>query len=296
MNRRNFIKNSLLAVPFAGNNFSFLENDFRQKKQIGLQLYTVRDEMKANAAETLAEIATIGYKKVEGAGYENGKMYGQSPRDFRKLLFSEGLSMPSGHVATGQEDPALIGTIINQFEKVVEDAATIGQTYIVCAWLAEFERKTLDDYKRLAEKFNKCGEICKKHAIQFCYHNYDFEFKPIFDILPYDLLLRECDDELVKMELDLYWITKAGKNPFEYFDKNPLRFPLWHVKDMAKTEDRNFTEVGNGSINFQQLFAAKEKAGLKHFFVEQDQCAPLKPIESVTISYNYLKNKNFIKN
>jgi sugar phosphate isomerase/epimerase len=251
--------------------------------------------MKENTEKTIAAIAQIGYKQVEGAGYKNGKYYEQSPRDFRKLLYTEGLSMPSGHVATGQEDPALIGTIINQFEKAVEDAATVGQSYIVCAWLAEFERKTLDDYKRLAEKFNKAGEICKKYGIQFCFHNHDFEFKPMFDILPYDLLLRECDDELVKMEMDLYWIIKAGKNPFDYFDKNPLRFPLWHVKDISKTPDRNFTEVGSGFINFERIFAAKKTAGLKHFFVEQDNCDPRKPLESIAISYDYLKNKNFIK-
>lgn len=295
MNRRNFIKNSLLAAPFITNSFDFEKSYFRKKSNIGIQLYTVRDEMMVNPEATLASLRKIGYRKVEGASYHSGKIFNRNVKDFKKYLIHEGMKMPSGHVSTGQEDPSQTGTLINNFEKAVNDAITLGQDYIVCGWLAEFERKTLDDYKRLAEKFNKAGEICKNYGIQFCYHNHDFEFEPLHSVIPYDLLLRECDDELVKMELDLYWITKAGKNALSYFEQHPLRFPLWHVKDMSKEDKNVFTEVGNGSINFAQIFAHKEKAGLKHFFVEQDKCEPRKPLESVAISYNYLKNKKFIQ-
>jgi sugar phosphate isomerase/epimerase len=295
MNRRNFIKNSLWAAPFATNSFYFDENHFRKKNIIGIQLYTVRDEMKANPEATLASLRKIGYRKVEGAFYHSGKIFNQNVKDFKKYLINEGMKMPSGHVSTGQEDPAQTGTLINNFEKAVVDAAALGQEYIVCGWLAEFERKTLDDYKHLAEKFNKAGELCKSYGIQFCYHNHDFEFDPLHSVVPYDLLLRECDDDLVKMELDLYWITKAGKNALSYFEQYPLRFPLFHVKDMSNDDKKTFTEVGSGTINFASIFAHKEKAGLKHFFVEQDNCEPRKPIESAIISYNYLKNKNFIQ-
>ena len=284
-----------MAAPLA-TNYSYFEGDYcRKKNNIGIQLYTVRNEMLANPEATLASLRKIGYRKVEGVHYNNGKIFNQKVKDFKKYLVNEGIKMPSGHVSTGQEDPSQTGTLINNFERAVTDAMTLGQDYIVCPWLAEFERKTLDDYKRLTEKFNIAGEICKKVGIQFCYHNHDFEFEAIHSVVPYDLLLRECDDELVKMELDLYWITKAGKNALSYFEQYPLRFPLWHVKDMSKSDDNIFTEVGNGRINFASIFAQQEKAGLKHFFVEQDNCEPKKTLESAAISYNYLKNKNFIQ-
>jgi sugar phosphate isomerase/epimerase len=295
MNRRDFLKSSLAIVPSASY-FSFDENNFRKKNIIGLQLYTLREEMRVNPEKTLAALREIGYQKVESAYYNSGKIFGIRVKDFRRFLINEGIKMPSGHIDTGQAAPTQTGTIINNFEKAVEEAVSLGQKYLVCGYTAEFERKTLDDYKKLAELFNKAGEICKNYSIQFCYHNHDFEFEPIHSVVPYDLLLRECDDELVKMELDLYWITKAGKKPLSYFEQYPLRFPLWHVKDMAKEDTRNFAEVGYGKIDFASIFAHQEKAGLAHFFVAQDHCESQKPLESIAMSYNYLKNKNFINN
>lgn len=293
MNRRNFLFNafSILTLPERMPSVAALV----KKKKIGLQLYTVRNEMLASPENTLASVAQIGYKYVESAAYSDGKIYGIAPRDFKRILFNEGLLMPSGFIQTGQEDPSMKGTLINQLERAIEDAMMMGQVYLGISWLAPFERKTVDDYKKLAEKFNRAGELCKKFGLQFFYHNHDFEFTPLQGIIPYDLLLRECDDELVKMELDLYWLTKAGKKAQEYFVKHPQRFPLWHIKDMASDDSKSFTEVGNGTINFGSIFENQKEAGLKYFFVEQDFCTPKQPLESIKMSFDYLNNKSFIK-
>jgi sugar phosphate isomerase/epimerase len=146
----------------------------------------------------------------------------------------------------------------------------------------------MDDYKKHAQLFNQAAEVCKKSGIQFGYHNHDFEFVTLEGQTPYDFLLKETDPKLVQMELDLYWISFAGKDPVAYFKKHPGRFPLWHVKDMEKSGERSFTEVGNGSINFQRLFDAKKTAGLKHFFVEQD-VSKRTPLESIEISIQNVK-------
>jgi sugar phosphate isomerase/epimerase len=290
MKRQTFIRQSLALIPtLFFENSLFEKEDSKKKTKIGLQLYTVRNEMMTNPEKTLAQVAKIGYKTVEAANYGDGKIYGRTPRDFRKILIHEGLKMPSGHVDTGQEDPAKKGTLINNFDQALEDAATLGQKYINCGWLSPSERKTLDDYKYIAELFNKSGEKAKSYGLQFCYHNHDFEFQPIHNIVPYDLLLRECDDELVKMEIDFYWTTKAGVDALKLFDQYPSRFPLWHIKDMPKDNINGFAEVGKGKINFAAFFAAKEKAGLDYFYIEQDKCEPRKPMESIAISYQYFK-------
>lgn len=260
------------------------------KKYIGLQLYTVRNAMGKDVAGTLAKVAQIGYNSVE-AGYAAGKYYGQTPSEFAALLKQNSLIMPSCHYTLG-EGQNIQGTILTGWDKAVEDAASIGQKYMVCAWLAPSERGSLDHFKKLADDFNKAGKVAKKAGIQFCYHNHDFEFKQENGKYPYDILLENTDKDLVKMEIDLYWLTKAGQDPVELIEKHPGRFPLWHVKDMDNTNKKMFTEVGHGVIDFKKIFAHNKKAGLKFFFVEQDIC-PDDPFVSITQSIDYIK-KNLV--
>jgi sugar phosphate isomerase/epimerase len=144
----------------------------------------------------------------------------------------------------------------------------------------------------VAEQLNKAGEGCKRNGIQLCYHNHDFEFVAQENKHPYEVLLNDTDKNLVKMELDLYWVTKAGHDPVTLFNQHPGRFPLWHVKDMDKSAEHSFTEVGNGTINFKNIFKHADKAGLKYFFVEQDK-TPGSPFDSITQSISYIK-KNLI--
>jgi sugar phosphate isomerase/epimerase len=268
----------------------------RSTTDIGLQLYTVRDAMTADPAAALAKVAGIGYTAVEGATYMgNEKFYGMDAAGFRALLKQNGLTMPSCHYRVGEEldkGQPVQGTMLHDWDKTVEDAHAVGVDYIVCAWLTPGERGNLDHYKQLADIFNKSAEKCKAAGIQFCYHNHDFEFQAQDGVLPYDILLNDTDPELVKLEMDLYWVTKAGQDPIALFDKHPGRFPLWHLKDMDNTPAKGFTEVGNGIINFKNIFAHASQAGMKRFFVEQDKC-PGDPFVSITESISYIK-KNLV--
>ena len=265
------------------------------KKYIGLQLYTVRAAMEKDPAGTLAQLAKIGYNSVEGATYTGSqKFYGMTPKEFATLLKQNGMIMPSSHYRLGEEQnngAPVLGTMLHDWDRAVDDAAAVGAKYMVCAYLSQPERGNLDHYKYIADQLNKAGERCHKAGLQLCYHNHDFEFTAQDGKLPYDILLA-TDPKLVQMELDLYWATKAGRDPLELFKQHPGRFPLWHVKDMAKTPERFFTEVGNGSIDFKKIFAQAKLAGLQYFFVEQDM-TPGSPFDSVTQSMAYIR-KNLV--
>ena len=291
--RRSFIKTSailsagLLAAPqlFAAD-----------KKYIGLQLYTVRNAMEADPVTALAKVAQIGYNSVEGATYTGTqKFYGMDAATFAKQLKQNGLIMPSSHYRLGEEKTNgadTEGTILHNWDKAIDDAAAVGIKYMVCAYLSNPERGNLDKYKNLADSFNIAAEKCKKAGIQFAYHNHDFEFIQQDGKYPYEILLNNTDKDLVKMEMDIYWMVKAKQNPITLFNQHPGRFPLWHVKDMAKTPNQTFTEVGNGTIDFKKIFAQAEKSGLDYFFVEQDS-TPANPYDSITQSINYIK-KNLV--
>jgi sugar phosphate isomerase/epimerase len=159
---------------------------------------------------------------------------------------------------------------------------------MVCAWLSPDERGYISHYLKVADQLNTAGDICKKSGIQLCYHNHDFEFIPEDGKYPYTAMLTHTDEDLVKMEVDLYWLTKAGQDPIALFNQYPGRFPLWHVKDMDNTPNKMFTEVGNGTIDFKNIFKHSKKAGLQYFFVEQDVC-PGDPYDSITKSISYIK-------
>lgn len=297
VNRRKFLKQSgfaagavLFAPAFlkASGNGSFAADKYK----IGLQLYTVRDAMDKDPAGTLARVAQIGYQEMESATYSGTeKFYGMNGKAFAALLKKNGLTIPSGHYALGSPDTK--GTIRSDWERAVEDAAAIGMQYMVCAYLPEEDRKTLDDYKRAVDDLNKAGEICRKHGIQFCYHNHNFEFEKIAGQVPYEWMLKYADKDLVKMEMDIYWITRAGYDPIAMFNEHPGRFILWHVKDMDNTPKHAFTEVGNGVIDWNRIFAHAKESGMKHFFVEQD--VSKSPFDSIAQSIAYLK-KNIIPN
>ncbi len=282
MKRREFVKSTAVFTTLSVMGQSVLSGTLLKPKQpIGLQLYTVRDQIRDDLEGTIAQVAKTGYTVVEGAGYSKGTFYGLKPGEFKSLLDSVGLKMVSSHTNTA--------SLRDQADATLEDAADAGATYVVLAWLGPNERKTMDDYKVVVDILNKAGEKAKQYGIKVCYHNHDFEFQSIDGMMPYHLLMEKSDPELVAMELDLYWVTKAGHNPLELFEMHSGRFPLWHVKDMDDTPEQNFTEVGNGVIDFQKIFDKAEQAGLNYFFVEQDRCNR-PPLESIKISYqNVLK-------
>lgn len=287
--RRTFVKSTSLLTAAAVISPSMLSP---KKKSIGVQLYTVRDAMHKDPAGTLEKVARIGYNAVEAATYTGTQdFYGLSPKAFAGLLKQNGLVMPGSHYRLGEEKERgkdVQGTMLHGWDKAVSDAKEAGAAYMVCAYLSERERGGPDRYRYVAEQLNKAGEVCKKAGLQLCYHNHDFEFIKQGDQLPYDILLNETDKDLVKMEMDLYWATKAGHDPIAIIEQHPGRFPLWHVKDMDNTPKKYFTEVGSGVIDFKPIFAKAKKAGMQYFFVEQD-VTPGSPFDSIAKSFEYLK-------
>ncbi len=227
----------------------------RTLSNIGIQLYTVRDQMAIDVPGTLRRLAEIGYREVEFAGY-----FDHSPADIRAMLDDLGLASPSAH--------APIDMLRDAPEAVIETWLEIGHEYVVMPWLTPDQRDTLDKYKAHAELFNEFAPQCTSAGLKFAYHNHEFEFEAVDGVLPMDLLLAEVDPSLMQVELDLYWTTVAGADPFEYFENHPGRFPLCHVKDMAA--DGAMADVGSGTIDFAALFAASEQAGFKHYYVERD--------------------------
>jgi sugar phosphate isomerase/epimerase len=263
-------------------------------ERLGAQLYTVRDLMAKDFDGTLAMVAGLGYKEVEFAGYFK-RSPPRSPPDVKASLDRHGLTAPSTHV-----DYANLG---DSFGAIVEASRAIGHRYIVNPWLDEEMRKQPDVWKRVAATFNRAGEISKKAGIQFAYHNHHFEFVPVGGTVPYDVLLKECDPDLVKMELDLCWITVAQQDPLMYFRRYPGRFPLVHVKGLKKLPAApppapfdqaipNITDVGSSDIiDWKRIFSQSEQAGIRHYFVEHDQ--PASPVDSLRASARYLSALRF---
>lgn len=269
-----------MGLLAAGTALTDLAAASNKSRHIGVQLYTIRGEIAKDAKGSIRRVAELGYKEVENFGY-SGRFFGMDAKAYSDLLKETGLSAPSGHY--------LLNQLRNGWDKAVEDAAAVGHKYMVLAFLTPMERKTLDDYRRVAETLNKAGETCRKAGIQLCYHNHDFEFQSIDGTLPFDLLMKETDASLVKAELDLYWTAKAGFKPTDIFEKYPNRAALWHVKDMDATEKKGFTEVGSGTIDFKEIFRQHRKSGMKHFFVEQDIC-PGSPFDSIAKSIQYVRS------
>jgi sugar phosphate isomerase/epimerase len=295
MKRRSFVLNTSLLSLASLVQIRCKNSEMAERKDIGLQLYTVRSQMEEDPVGTLEAISLIGYSHIESIGYNQGKYYGMAPKVFHNLLNDLGLNMFSGHTQTGSDQPQKTHTMTNQWERVCEDAAHVGQKYIVLGYLVQQERKTLDDYKKIAELCNKCGETAREFGLTFAYHNHDFEFNKLEGKRPYDILLSEVDPELMDFEIDLFWTRKAGIDTFDYFNKYPRRFPLWHIKDMDSSSEQNFTEVGNGIIDWSEYFKKAKSANLQYFYIEQDQCINYPPLESVKISFDYL-NKLTLNN
>jgi sugar phosphate isomerase/epimerase len=296
MNRRTFIGTSIAASIATAAHPSWAADSAHHIERIGIQLYTVRDAMKTDFEGTIAKVAATGYKEVEFAGY-----FDHSPKDVRALLDKDGLTSPSCHVG--------YDVVETKWPETLEAAKIVGHKYIICPWIDEKQRAEPGGWKRAVDLFNKAGEASKKADIEFGYHNHSFEFQPAESLggkLPYDFFLAELDPKLVTMELDLCWISVAGKDPLAYFEKYPGRFPLVHVKDYVK--DPNSTssyagatgsvkfegrlaDVGQGTIDWKHIFAQSGKAGIKHYFVENDD--PKSAFDDIKISYDYLNKLRF---
>lgn len=243
-------------------------------KNVGIQLYTVREAMLSDAVGTLKKLAGIGYKELESARSQKGNYYGLQPGEIKKITRDLGMTLRSGHVH-----------IDNDWQRSVDKAAEAGQDYLICSSLPS-KGQTVDNYKRVADTFTKAAEDCKKAGLTFGYHNHEYEFEKENGQVLYDVLLENTDPDLVKMELDLGWVIVTGYDPIQYFEKYPGRFPLWHLKDMKKNPPES-TEFGKGQIDIKRMLQHAEKSGMKFFFVEQEEYAGA-PMASVEHNYHYL--------
>lgn len=262
----------MAAMPLLNND---LLASSHPSKKTGLALYTVRDEMGKNPAAALAEAAAIGYDWVEAADHSKGKFYGFSPKEFGKLVKRSGMEAICSHSSIRPENA----------DKMIDDVAEAGMKYLIMPSLPDDWRSTLDGFRRSADFFNEAGEKCRKAGITFGFHNHQVEFSEIDGIVPYDLLVENSDPKLVIFELDIAWITAAGKDPIAYFKKYPGRFPVWHMKDL--TPEKQAATLGEGIIDFKPILAMSKKAGMEYWFVEQDDCLTHTPMESIAISRRY---------
>jgi len=241
-------------------------------RRLGVQLYTLRDRMAAAVQRTLEQVAAIGFREVEFAGY-----FGHPPSRLRRWLDEVGLTAPAAHLPL--DDPKL------DIPATLDAAATLGHSYVILASLPQEQQASVGGFRQAAIRLNEVGRAARAHGMRVAYHNHDFEFRRLAGVHPYTLLLDETDSDLVDMEVDVYWMTRAGEDPLRYFQKYPGRFRLCHLKDMD--HGGKITEVGSGQIDFRRILAEGEIAGLRHFFIEHDH--PRNSLDSVRSSYNYLR-------
>jgi sugar phosphate isomerase/epimerase len=255
--------------------------------KVGLQLYSLREQLPKDPKGVIAKIAQAGYKEVETYGYskEHG-FFGLSAKEFSNVLKSNGLTTPSGHYGMDM----LFGEgKFGELDEAIEAAQLTGQQYVTIPYLNEKFRKTAADLKAVAAKVNLAADRAKRAGLKLAYHNHDFEFANIEGTSLYEVLLKETNPELVSLEMDLYWVVRSGQDPIQWFEKYPGRFHMVHVKDMDKGQPELNTEVGKGSIDFKKIFAKAKLAGIKHYIVEQENFK-IDPYESITESSRYLRN------
>jgi sugar phosphate isomerase/epimerase len=282
--RRTFIKQTGMAAAAALLLPSFTYA--KSPKVVGLQLYTLRVQLPADVRGVMAKVAAAGYKEVETFGYSvKNKYWGLDPMAFKNVLIENGLKAPSGHYTV---DELMTKGGTDDLKTFIEAASTIGSEYLTVPYLAEPWRQNADDYKKIAARLNQAAELCQASGLKLAYHNHDFEFKPWGDTTGYDILLKETDKKLVSFELDLYWAVRSGNDPVKLFAANPGRFPMWHIKDMDKANNKINTEVGTGTIDFKAIFKSAKVAGLKHAIMEQENFS-LDPFVSIKQSADYIK-------
>lgn len=295
LTRRGFLEKSIQGVA-AGATLGVTELDAAARrawtKPIGLELYTVRDLFAKNPDGTLKQVAAAGYKEVELGP-------GTKPETLNPELRAAGLTAPSGYFGEPKD--------LDEWKQSVDLAHSYGMRYIV---VGDNPSMDAEAWKRRADFYNECGRAAQATGIQFCYHAHFHEFAETGGTCGYDIMLKNCDSKLLKMEMDIFWVTYAGKDPLPYWKKYPGRFPLLHIKDLSKqyagtwtlykdgrrvlegpsdSGPNPFVPVGQGRIDWPKIFSHVHQAGAQHIFVEQDKC-DMSPLKAMKISFEYLKN------
>ncbi len=248
--------------------------------KFGIQLWSLKDDMAKDPKSVLKQIADLGYHQIESFDGDKGMFWDMGHLDFKKYMDDLGLSVVASHC-----------DINTDFEIKAAQAAEIGMEYLVCPWMGP--QTSIDNWKKVTDKFNACGEICKKNGIKFAYHNHAYSFRAFSGMIPHDFIMDNTDPELVEHEMDIYWVVTGGADPIEFLRKYPNRFRLCHIKDRMKDapaeEEQASCSLGTGSIDFSKILTVAKETGMKHFFVEQERYDGTTPLKSLADNAAYMK-------
>ncbi len=284
-NRRSFIKSTgLLALSIPLANSSLFAGIYKRKlPALGIQLYMVKEDMENDVQGTLTQIGNLGYTQIESFGGNKGIFWGTSNKAFNDLAIDNGLTLVSSHYAGDSEG----------YEKTAAQAAEIGMKYLIYPWKGP--QKSIDDFKRIADEFNRYGAICKKNGLRFAYHPHDYPYKPVDGQLPINVLLDNTDKDLVDFEMDFYYPVTEGQDPEAYIKKYQPRFRLCHMRDVLKerlpagSKEESACDLGKGIINYPHLLSTALDNGMEYFFVEQSRFFHETPLQSAAQNASYLK-------
>lgn len=284
-NRRKFIKLSAgvtggLLLSSSSSDMPIHETFYNEKKiaAFGLQLYTLRDDMLKDPNGVLKQVASSGYKQIESYEGPKGMFWGMTNIEFKKLMDALNMTIISSHC-----------DINKNFEKKAADAAAIGMKYLICPSIDA--QKKADDYKKMAEQFNQCGEICKKTGIKFGYHNHDHDFKVVDGQIAQDIYMQHTDPALVDFQMDIYWVVTAGQDPESWLKKYKNRFRLCHIKDRIKraSERDASCNLGEGSIDFANILKTAKQNGMQYYIVEQERYDGTTPMKAIETDAGYMR-------
>jgi len=287
---KNIVRSQLLLLAILVVTSSL---SFSQEKYGGLTLYTLRNEMANESAETLKAVAEVGYKYIEAADYRDGKFYNMSPVEFKTQVTDLGMKPLSAHMGT---------VTLENADQQIADARAAGFKYFVIPVPPmghfKFDRATRSlaiegKIEDITEILNILGKKCNEAGLELLYHNHDFEYKKDSSgVVPIEYFMENTDPAYVNFQVDLYWVVKAGADPIAYMEKYPGRFKVWHIKDMDN--QGRFAPVGTGTIDFAKILEKKEVAGMEYYIVEQDRTFDdMKPLEAIKISHKGLKKFGF---
>ncbi|MFP4845762.1 sugar phosphate isomerase/epimerase family protein [Winogradskyella sp. PE311] len=291
MKRSEFLKASAALGTLSLLPYSCLHNSTSSKFKLGYQLYSIRDEMAKDPISTIKALKSMGYEDFEHYGFsaKNGNYYGFKVSEFKSRLDDLNLTVSSGHYPFANFIDKPIAELSKYADKTIKGALAMKSKYIVWPWIAPEDRNT-DGYKKLSEKLNFLGEKITQAGLGFAYHNQGYEFDDSQGIMGYDIICKETDANLVKLQLDMYWIMHEAKTtPVAVIAKDPERFVMWHIKDMHK-ESRDYTELGNGSIDYVNLMPKPKDSGLEYFYIEQGGNFKENSINSAAFSAKYFKD------
>lgn len=289
--RRNFLKTSaaLAALSVLPHGLSACS---KKEKAIGVQLYSVREDIQKDFDGTMKALREIGYKRFESYGYRDGKFFGKTPKEIKQYMADLGAEMTGSHTGSGLLDPDDQAGW-DYWKKNAEDTAEAGCKWIVQAGYPVDQLQQISNIQRLAAQFNRCGEIAKANGLKFAFHNHVEEFHKVWGLVPYDVLLDDTDKDLVTFQVDTAQMVYGGFQPHDYVKKHPGRFANWHLKD-ANPDGKGSTEFGEGIVDFEALFAVADLAGLEDYYVEQERYN-MTPIEALRYDYEFLMKAPYVK-